>query len=460
MAPQRPLVVVSNRGPVTFDLDPAGQPVGRRGAGGLVSGLGPLVRGTDAVWIAAAMTEGDRAVARLGVTEAEGFRVRLLAFDPDEFATYYDEVCNTALWFAHHGLFDPVYDPSWPTGWVDGPWDTYVRTNAAFADAVVRDAPEDAVVLVQDYHLCLVAAAIGDRRPDLRLVHFSHTPFATPEQLAVLPAAVRTELLEGMAAHHACGFHTARWVADFDACLMVAGMEEVTTFVSPLGPDADDLEAVLHGEACIAAGAELDRLVGRRSFLVRVDRIELSKNLLRGFEAFEALLETEPDRIGEVVFGAFVYPSRAGVAAYDRYRKAVAATVERINERFGTDDWTPILWDDTDDFPRSVAALARADAVLVNPIRDGLNLVAKEAMLVNERDGQLILSPGAGAWAELGGYAWTAEPFDVGATAAAIGAALDAPDDERSERHRALRSIIASRTPRSWLADQLAAAWA
>ena len=201
----------------------------------------------------------------------------------------------------------------------------------------------------------------------------------------------------------------------------MAGLPERTTFVSPLGSDPDDLLATLASDACRDAGAELDRAVGDRAFLVRVDRIELSKNLLRGFEAFEALLDAEPERRGRIVFGAFVYPSRAGVPDYDRYRGRVAATVERINERFGTDDWTPILWDDTDDYPRSIAALARADAVLVNPIRDGMNLVAKEAIIVNDRDAQLLLSPGAGAWAEMGGYAWAVEPFDLEATAGAIG---------------------------------------
>ena len=199
MAPHRPLVVVSNRGPVTFALDASGRPVGRRGAGGLISGLGPQVRGTDAVWIAAAMTEGDRAVAKLGVTEAEGFHVRLLAFDADEFAAYYDDVCNTALWFAHHGLFDPVYAPSWPAGWVERSWDAYRRVNRAFADAVVRDAPEDAVVLVQDYHLCLVAAALGDRRPDLQ--HrplLAHAVRHARDARRCCRPAVRDELLDGL----------------------------------------------------------------------------------------------------------------------------------------------------------------------------------------------------------------------------------------------------------------------
>ncbi|HEX2575517.1 MAG TPA: trehalose-6-phosphate synthase [Aquihabitans sp.] len=458
MAADRPLVIVSNRGPVTFRLDDDGVPRARRGAGGLVSGVAPLVRGTDTLWVAAAMADGDRVVAAGGATTAEGFRVRLLAFDDDTWRAHYDAVCNEALWFAHHGLFDPVYEPSWPAGWVEGPWAAHRRVNAAFADALATDAPDGAVVLIQDYHLCLVAATLRDRRPDLRLVHFSHTPFATPLWLRTLPEPARRELLEGMARHHACGFHTQRWADDFTASCTDLGVAPPERFVASLGPDPDDLAETIASEACAAAAADLEALVGDRRFLVRVDRIELSKNVLRGFDAFEALLEAEPHHIGRIVFGAFVYPSRAGVAAYDRYRAAVEARVAEINARHGTDTWTPIVLDLEDDYPRSMAALARADVVLVNPIRDGLNLVAKEAMVVNDRHGQLVLSPEAGAWDELGDAAFGADPFDVGATATALAAALHADDDERARRWAALRAASLARSPADWLADQLAAA--
>ena len=457
-----PIVIVSNRGPVSFvvdDVAPGGVRA-RRGAGGLVSGLGPLVRDRgDVTWIAAAMTDGDRVVADLGVTDAEGFRVRLLDVDPTTWAAHYDAVCNEALWFAHHGLWDPVYEPSWPTGWVEGPWEAHREVNRRFADAVVESAPPGAVVLVQDYHLCLLAPVVRAARPDLRLVHFSHTPFAPPGWLRLLPRPARIELLEGLAAHDACGFHSPRWELAFEASCADAGVEVPRTFVAPLGPDAADLAATASSPAAVAAREELDRLAGDRRLLVRVDRIELSKNVLRGFEAYAQLLADEPKRRGSVVFGAFVYPSRLGVAAYDRYARAVATRVAEINEEFATPDWVPIAYDPTDDYPRSVAALQGADVVLVNPISDGLNLVAKEAPILNDRDGQLVLSPNAGAWDELGAAgAWRADPFDVGATARAIADALDAAPAERARRAAALKQAALARTPADWLADQLAAA--
>ncbi|MGI8756272.1 MAG: alpha,alpha-trehalose-phosphate synthase (UDP-forming) [Acidimicrobiales bacterium] len=454
----RPVVIVSNRGPVSYRSGVDGEPVAHRGAGGLVSGLGPLVRATSTTWIAAAMSDGDRAVAAAGVVDAEGFRVRLLAFDPDDWRAHYDTVCNEALWFAHHGLFDPVYEPAWPPGWVEGPWAAHRRVNQGFAEAIAAEAPEGAAVLIQDYHLCLVAPTLREARPDLRLVHFAHTPFATPLLLSVLPAVARQELLAGLGSYHACGFHTGRWAADFVACCQAEGVDAPGTFVAPLGPDPADLAETLASPACLAAAAEVDEAAGDGALIVRVDRIELSKNVLRGFDAFAALLEADPSRRGHVTFGAFVYPSREGVTAYDHYREAVSRRVAEINERFGDDGWLPIVFHPHDDYPRSMAALARADVVMVNPIRDGLNLVAKEAAVVNRRDGQLVLSPGAGAWEELGHAAWRSDPYDVGATAAALGAALDASPEERRRRADALRQASLARCPADWLADQLAAA--
>ncbi|MCU1452461.1 MAG: Alpha,alpha-trehalose-phosphate synthase [Acidimicrobiales bacterium] len=453
----RPTVIVSNRGPVSFTRGEDGRLAARRGAGGLVSGIGPLVRDTDTVWIAAAMSEADQEAASAGVVEAAGFRVRLLGFDPDTWHAHYNEVCNEALWFAHHGLWDPVYEPAWPAGWTtEHPWPAHRAVNAAFADAVAAEAPRDAIVLVQDYHLCLLAPRLREVRPDLALVHFAHTPFAPPHWLAMLPEAARTELLNGLAAHHACGFHTQDWADDFVASLATIGAS-THAFVAPLGPDVHDILAVAGSEACATAHAALSETVGDRQLIARVDRIELSKNLLRGFDAYEALL-ADSRHHDRVVFAASVYPSRQGVAAYDRYRQAVERRVEEINARFGSATWTPILYDATDNFPRSIALLRRCDVLLVNPVRDGLNLVAKEGAVVNERDAVLVLSTQAGAWAELGDAAFGVNPFDVGQTAQQLAAALAADPAERRDRFSRWKAAALRRTPADWLHRQREAA--
>lgn len=454
---ERPVVIVSNRGPVSFRRDETGALVAKRGAGGLVSGIGPLVAGTGATWIAAAMSDADREAASGGVIEAEGFRVRALAIDPDDFRLAYDVVCNAVLWFLHHGLFETARRPRFDRRWREA-WAAYRRVNEAFADAVIADAPEGAAVLIQDYHLCLVAPRVAERRPDLALVHFSHTPFAPPELLRVLPDAEARELLAGLAAHDACGFHCTRWAADFVASAQRVLGTAPSTFVSPLPSDPDDLAAVAASGAGRAAAAELAAEVGDRRLLVRVDRIELSKNLLRGFLAYDDLLDAHPEWRGRVVFGAFVYPSREGLPEYLAYRQEVERVVADVNRRWATPDWTPILFDPSDDFPRSVAALTLADVLLVNPVRDGLNLVAKEGTLVSAKASVLVLSPEAGVWEEVGATAVRAHPFDVAGTADALHEALSLPAEERRARHEQRLAVVASRTPQDWLADLLAAA--
>lgn len=452
-----PLVVVSNRGPLSFSHDDKGELVASRGAGGLVSSLGPLVRNTGATWMSSAISEADREAARSGTVDAEGFRYRAIAVEASDFRQFYDVVSNATLWFLHHGLFDLSRQPRFDRRWHEA-WRGYRRVNQAFAAAVVDEAPDGAIVLVQDYHLALVGPSVAQERPDLRVVHFSHTPFCEPGAVRVLPTGIAEELLGGMASYDACGFHSRRWARAFAACCGDVLGVEATTFVSPLAPDEADLAKVAASEECAQAHEDLRSQVGERRMILRVDRIELSKNLLRGFWAFDDLLRTHPEWRGQVVFAAFVYPSREGLPEYLAYRQEVESMAHFVNERWGTADWTPVLLDTSDDFPRSVAALRSYDVLLVNPIRDGLNLVAKEGPLLNENDGVLALSREAGAWGELHGVALEVNPFDVAGTADVLATALTMSGSERAAHAAALREVARARNPSHWLQDQLAAA--
>jgi len=450
-------VIVSNRGPVSFALDDVGQLTTKRGGGGLVTTLGPAVAGTGATWVAGALSDADRKAADAGEVDAEGFHLHMLALDEAAYGSYYDVVSNATLWFLHHGLWDTPRRPRFDRRWREA-WEGYRAINHAFADEVASVAPEGAAVLVQDYHLSLVAGRLRSSRPDLDCVHFHHTPFASADAFRVLPDHAGRELLEGLAAHRACGFHNRRWASNFEwSCAEVLG-ESPRTFVSPAAADADDVRGVAASDACATALARLEEQIGDRAFIVRVDRIELSKNIARGFHAYDDLLRSRPELRGRVVFGAFVYPSREGLPEYIAYRQEVEGLIERINEEWGTDDWTPILYDPQDDFPRSIAALRRSDVLLVNPVRDGLNLVAKEGPIVNERDGVLVLSRESGVWAELADGAVGVNPFDVAATADALHAAITMPADERRERAARLRELATARSAPDWLGDQLAAA--
>jgi len=451
------LVVVSNRGPLSFTTGPNGELVTHRGAGGLVSSLGPAVTGTGATWVAGAITDADRLAEARGLVEAEGFRLRLLAVEPDGYRQFYDVIANATLWFLNHGLFDLPRRPRIDRRWYQA-WDAFRDVNRAFATAAAAEAPDGATVLVHDYHLPLVGAELARTRPDLRTAYFHHTPFCDPSALRVLPDEVATELLSGMAGHGACGFHSARWAAAFEACAGAVLGSAPTTFVSPATIDAADLAAVAASPKCAAELAALEERIGDCRLIVRVDRIELSKNLLRGFLAFEALLEAEPHLREQVVFAACVYPSRDALPEYLAYRTEMETLVERLNNRWSTPSWTPILLDTSDSYPRSVAALRRYDVLLVNPLRDGLNLVALEGPAVNDCDGVLILSREAGAWDGLGDGALGINPFDVAGTAAALSRALAMEPVERAERAASTRTASQRRSPQDWLDDQLAAA--
>jgi trehalose 6-phosphate synthase len=454
--PDRPVVVVSNRGPLSFTVADGALRTKRAG-GGLVTALGAAVEGTGTLWVAGALSEADRMAAAKGAVEAEGFNVDLLALDDDDHRAYYDVISNGTLWFLHHGLWDTPRRPRFDRVWRDA-WAAYRRVNQAFAAHVAERAPEGAVVLVQDYHLALMGEPLAEARPDLAAVHFHHTPFASADAFRVLPDDAGEELLRGLAAFRACGFHNARWAAAFEACCAEVLGRTPATFVTPAAADAGDISGVAAGDQCAAAGAELDEAVGDCRLIVRVDRIELSKNIVRGFLAFEDLLRTYPEWRERVVFGAFVYPSREGLAEYQAYRQEVEGVIERINAEWATPTWTPILYDPKDDFPRSVAALQRFDVLLVNPVRDGLNLVAKEGMIVNQRDGVLALSRESGVWAELGEVALGINPFDVAGTADVLHRALSMSADERRTHADAVRERVSARTPVDWFDDQVSAA--
>ncbi len=450
------LVVAANRGPATFVLDGSGELVPRHGAGGLAPSLARALAGTGATWVAAAMSEGDRLAAASGATPllAGGIRLRLVELEPEVQQAAYQVVANSTLWFLHHGLFDgsrrPVLDRRWHEAWA-----AFRAYNDAFADAIIETAADGATVVVHDYHLPLVGARLAADRPDLATVHFSHTPFCSPGELTVLPRAVAYELLASMAGFGACGFHTERWERAFRACTIEVLGQAPSTFHSPLGTDGADLARVAASPGCAARRDELLGRLDGRKLVLRSDRVELSKNLLRGFLAFEELLELRPDWRGRVTFVARAYPSRGELAEYRAYRNEVVSLVERINGRFPS-AVPHIVLEVEDDFEATVAALSCYDVLLVNPVRDGMNLVAKEGPAVNTRDGVLALSREAGAFAELGADALEVEPFDVSGTAASLVRGLEMAPADRRLRAGRLAAVAVARPPALWFADVLA----
>lgn len=449
-------VIASNRGPVSFDLVDGG-PVPRKAAGGLSAGLGPILANQGITWVAAAVTDGDRAAADINVGVHAGFETELVKLQAERYRMAYDVIANGTLWFMLHDLWDLPRRPSFGRHWHDS-WEAFRELNHAFAKRIAAVAPPDGIILVQDYHLALVGAHLKEIRPDLKCVHFSHTPFCGPDSLMVLPAYAAQELLLGMTGYSACGFHTTRWAKRFEqSCEELLG-EKPKTFVSPLPSANERLLKDASSAAVDEKAALLRKQVGERAIVSRIDRVELSKNVLRGFSAFEEFLLEHPEWMDRVVFCANLYPSRESVVEYQAYRTEIEWAARRVNERFGTDSWTPILLGVNDDFPTALAILREADVVVVNPIRDGLNLVAREAVLVNSYDAVLILSREAGIADELGPAAITVNPYDISETATAMFRALTMDPDERTHRAAELRKLATARSSTDWLDDQLNAA--
>ena len=461
----RRLIVVSNRGPVGYDRGADGRRVRLRGSGGLVTALRPLVSLHDVTWIASAMTEEEREIAASGSVDevaADGarFRLRLVAHDPDAYRDFYDVVANAALWFVQHDMWNLKREAE-----VDlvRPWEQgYAVVNEGFANAVVEelDRAPDAAVLFQDYHFYVAPALVRARRPEARLAQFVHIPWVGPAGWAVLPEEIARAVHEGLLANDSVGFHTERWRAAFvESCaaLLGRGHEALAhSHANPIAVDAAELEELATSTRVLEREHALlsDR---PEQLIVRVDRTDPAKNAIVGFDAFAVLLERRPDLRGRVGMVALLDPSRQTIPEYVDYLEALEAAAAVVNTRFGTESWSPVVLRIRDDFPSSVAAYKQYDVLLVNPLRDGLNLVAKEAPLVNVRDGVVVLSRDAGAWEELREWALGIDPSDIDGTAAALEQALELPRDERARRSAGLRAQVRAHTTTGWVEAELAA---
>jgi trehalose 6-phosphate synthase len=479
VATKRKLIVVANRGPVSYARSPEGGRITKRGGGGLVTALRSLVAHHEVTWIGSAISGEDRAVAEehagdgFDETWRDGspYRLRLVAHESRAYDGFYNVIANPLLWFLQHYMWGLGYAPDIDVAVGEAWFDGYVSVNEGFASAIVAelDRRPDAAVFLHDYHLYLTPKLVREQRPDALLTHFIHIPWPEADYWYVLPARMRNAIHEGVLANDILGLHTHRWRRNFlGACEGVLGAtvdheastvtyDGRTTLVTshPIGIDPAEFDElrddpnVLEQERAIVAE--------RPEFLVvRVDRTDPSKNVVRGFRAFALFLERHPELHGRVTLLALLDPSRQDVPEYTEYLAAIEHEARSVNGRFGREGWLPVDLQIADNFAQSIAAYKQYDALLVNPVFDGLNLVSKEAPLVNERDGVLILSENAGSHEQLGEWALSVNPFDIDGQAEAINAALTMAVDERRRRLEALRACVREHDLAAWIAAQLA----
>ena len=476
MSPDLPLVLVSNRGPATFERDDAGELVARRSTGGLVTALTGLVHHREALWIASAMTDADVEVARdHGNRSFECelddvvYRMRFVESDPDAYDQFYNVVANPLLWFIQHYLWDLSNAPDIRREEVAAYEQGYRVVNEDLAHAVLDELETDeTVVMLHDYHLYTAPKVLRKARPDLFLHHFIHIPWTQPDAWRVLPSDMRDEIYEGVLSNDIIGFHTRAYRRNFLLCcreLFGLEVDERSGIVHFEGRDV----WVRHYPLPISAESfhrtaqrpqvheyEREMLRRRREHLIlRVDRADLSKNVLRGFSAFDLFLEQHPEFNERVTFVAQLMPSRQDVPEYAEYLERIEALVAVVNHRHGTTDWMPIDLKLQENLDQAIAMYKHYDLLIVNAMFDGMNLVAKEGPLINERHGVSLLSENTGAHEELGEFALSVNPFDVQEQADAIHRALTMSAEERSWRAEGLKKIISARNPGDWVDDQM-----
>ncbi len=472
----RRLIIATNRGPVTFTSGADGSLRPRRGSGGLVTALGQIGRHVPVTWIAAAMSEGDRRAAADSkllrqVAGDDAIRLRFASVERSVFEQAYNVIANPLLWFLQHQMWNlperPVIDLATMRAWERG----YVALNEAFAAAVLAQTRSDRRprIMLHDYHLYTAAESIRHARPGAVLSHFTHIPWPPSSIWQNIAPNIREGIATGLLANDVVGFQTQRYAHNF--------LRMVESFVPDATVDYEartvrrkrrtihvrhypisiDVEATRRVAGSRAARRRADQLLGgaREQVIVRVDRLEPSKNILRGFMAYETLLQRNPRMRGRISFLAFLVPSRTGLREYGDYGRKVQNAVDRINARFGRSGWRPVQLFYENDYAQAMAGLSIADVILVNPLIDGMNLVAKEAVIVSDRDAVLVLSETAGAFDQMADGALAVAPADVVGTADALATALAMPVEERRRRLAQLRRGVEQEDISWWLRRQL-----
>jgi trehalose 6-phosphate synthase len=478
---ERTLILASNRGPVTLRRNESGELEYQRGSGGLVTALAGIIQHAEARWIACARTAEDKAwnqgLVPLGESDEQVW-MQFLTPSEEAYEGYYRVIANPLLWFLQHSMWnifrEPTIDRTIWEHWENG----YVAVNRLFAEAIAHEisaAPRPALVMLQDYHLYLAPSFLRYKfRPKARytLAHFVHIPWPGAEDWGFLPTKMRLAILKGLCAVDLLGFQTREDALNFirtcETHLPGAHVNyrhgkvrfrNHTTHIRdfPISIDVDGLRRFAESSEVDSYREQLTQFYGDWQIILRIDRIEPSKNIVRGFQAFDELLELHPEHRGKVKFLALLVPSRLGVDEYGTYLDEVMGVAGRVNAKYGGNDWEPVRVFVEENFPRAVACLQIYDVLLANSIADGMNLVAKEGPTVNLQDGVLVLSERTGAYQQLESGVLVISPLDIYGTAEAMHQALTMPPEERRARSERLRSLIEQQDIVDWLHQQLRA---
>lgn len=472
------IIVASNRGPVVFKRNVEGKIELIRGAGGIVGSMIPFLKKTHGKWVSSAIGECDHYM-----NNKYNFKVPIPLEDPEYYVQFIKteeniynnfngKFANPLLWFIHHSMWNPPYSPC-ADDELHQAWDSYQHVNSMFADAIGEDiykSDKTPIVMLQDYHLYLTPQLIRKQHPEVLMSQFVHIPFPPPEIFQQLPNHMQIEILESMLTNNVLGFHIPRYMNNF-----LQTIKQILPHVSvddtlgdilynghtchvrtyPISVDIETLQIHAQDPNVIAKEAEVEKMIGDCKLIYRTDRADLSKNIIRGFQAYDMFLEKYPEWREKVKFVATLMPSRQDIKIYREYTDKIRDIVKEINEKYATPDWQPIKYICKGDYDLVVALLKRYDVLMVNPILDGMNIVAKEGSVINENNGVLILSTGAGCYEELKDGAVCINPYDLRQTAESIDIALLMDASSKAELLHEARDAIERNDLNKWVSDQL-----
>ncbi len=476
---QRPLILVSNRGPVEHQMSGDGWPEARRGSGSVVTAFNSLVQKFEFTWVASAMGEGDRVVSENGQgphikspLPGHEINLRYVVTPRRVYHKYYNILCNPLLWFLQHYMWNPPYNPNVDAA-VHDAWESgYIPVNQAFANAVISEAQaleQAPIVIGHDYHLYLMPEFVRKEVPEAVIQHFVHIPWPTPQYWHMIPDYIIRRICESLCTTDLLGFQTIGDVRCFldtveefvpdvtvDRTSHTVARNGRTTSVKvyPISINVEEVQRIANTPRALDYENRLSADTGDVT-IVRIDRAEPNKNIVRGFRAYELMLTRYPELKGKVKFLAFLVPSRTHIRQYQRYMDEIQQVIQQINNNHGTDDWQPIVPFIENNYTQAIAGMKLYDVLLVNTIIEGMNLVAKEGPVVNNRDGVLVLSHSSGVYQQLSDGAISVSPTDIEGTMEALHQAITMSAEDRKARAARMLNSVCREDINHWLYQQM-----
>jgi trehalose 6-phosphate synthase len=447
----------------------------KKGAGGIVPTLFPIMENAMGIWIASAMTDTDIEMTekyqnRIPIPlESPKFRAHLITLNREKYDAFYNTFINSLLWFIHHYMWNLADTPEINDD-THNAWQSYEYVNQKFADKIIEEinsSKKDSLVMLQDIHLQTCPAYIRERAEEVFLSQFIHIPWPQPDYFGVLPEYMQEAIVKGLLANNIIGFHIERYVKnflmicekyadkiDFKNNIVHYNGRKIYVKNYPISVDVTGLNQLVKSDEVLKKEEYVKKIKGNNFLIYRTERTDPSKNIVRGFKAYELFLEKYQEFQGKVTFFITGMSTRENVKEYRDYRTKVNDIIDEINEKYSKNGWKPIVSHFNAEYSLVTAALKNYDCLIINSIHDGMNIVPKEGAVLNENDGILILSETTGVYDEFKEYSININALDISRTVEAIYKAVTMDQDGRENRLKGLKEIVSQYDVYKWIGEQ------